>query len=101
VEVKNGGSATTSWQIEVDMPYQITSIWNAKIISHDSTGYVIGNIDWNGAIAQNGDTAFGFTASGALNPSSVYIHAVGQTVTSVPTVPTGLSVAAITSSSTL
>jgi hypothetical protein len=100
IEVSNGGAAaTTSWQIELDMPYQITSIWNARIISQDATGYLIGNADWNGPIAHNGDAVFGFVASGPLDPSSVYVHGVDEAVTAVPTVPTGLLATAITSTS--
>src|SRR5262249_45498787 len=37
VAVKNDGAAVSGWQIEIDMPYQITSIWNAVIVSHDAT----------------------------------------------------------------
>ena len=35
VVVHNDGSSTTGWQIVIDMPNQITDIWNAKILSHD------------------------------------------------------------------
>ena len=103
VAVHNDGAATAGWQIAIDMPYQITNIWNATIVSHDTTGYVIGGGAWNVQLGHDGQTDFGFTASGQLNPSSVHIHEVGQTGTTdaVPSVPTGLSAAATTSSSTL
>jgi aryl-phospho-beta-D-glucosidase BglC (GH1 family) len=76
VKVHNDGSAATSWQIAIDMPNQITDIWNAKIISHDATGYVIGNATWNGSLAHDGETSFGFVASGALNPATVHVHGI-------------------------
>src|SRR5262249_1868802 len=58
VVVHNDGSATTTWQIAIDTPYQITDIWNAKILSHDASGYVIGPAAWNGSIAHDGTTSF-------------------------------------------
>src|SRR5262249_48348026 len=64
VTVTNGGSAVTAWQIEVDMPYQITNIWNATVISHNANSYVIGNASWDGTLAQGASTSFGFTADG-------------------------------------
>ena len=60
--------ATRGWQIAIDMPYQITNIWNATIVSHDANGYVIGGAAWNGQIAHDGETDFGFTASGSSTP---------------------------------
>jgi chitinase len=76
VTVTNGGSAVTAWQIEVDMPYEITNIWNAQIISQTASGYVIGNASWDGSLAQGASTSFGFTANGALNNTSIQIHGV-------------------------
>ena len=102
VTVHNNGAATTAWQIAIDMPYLITDIWNAKIISHDANGYVIGPAAWNGQLAHDGETSFGFVASGQLNLSAVHIHGVGaSSATVVPTAPTGLTATAVTSTSTL
>jgi chitinase len=69
----DGASATAGWQVEVDMPFQITDLWNAQIVSHDASGYVIGNAAWNGTIAHGGDTSFGFVASGQGDPSTTHI----------------------------
>ncbi|HEY0805248.1 MAG TPA: Calx-beta domain-containing protein, partial [Pseudonocardiaceae bacterium] len=99
VTVHNDGAAA-SWQIAIDMPYQITNIWNATIVSHDANGYVIAGAAWNGQIAHDGQTDFGFTASGQLDAAAVHVHAVGP-ATVVPTAPTGLAAAATSSSSTL
>lgn len=86
----DGASLSGGWQIAIDMPYLITDIWNARIISHDANGYVIGNVAWNGQLAQGGEVNFGFVASGQLNPSAVHVHAVVEDMPdSVPTVPTG------------
>src|SRR5215510_927947 len=75
VSVRNdAASATNGWQIAIDMPNQIGDIWNAKIISHTGTHYVIGNADWNGQIAHNAATSFGFVASGTLNLAAIHIE---------------------------
>ena len=55
--------ATTGWTVEFDFPYNLTSIWNAKIISHSGNHYVIGNVTWNGKLAVGAKTSFGFVAS--------------------------------------
>lgn len=86
VVVHNEGSTTTGWQIEIDMPNQITDIWNATILSHDGNGYVIGPAAWNGTLAQNGETSFGFVASGAFEASSVQVHGLGEDDTSAASV---------------
>jgi aryl-phospho-beta-D-glucosidase BglC (GH1 family) len=77
VTVHNSGAgATSGWQIEIDMPYQISQIWNATIVSHAAGTYIIGNAAWNGQIPQGGQTDFGFIGSGPANPSSIQVHAV-------------------------
>ena len=77
VTVHNSGAAATKgWQIEIDMPYQISQIWNATIVSHAVGTYIIGNAAWNGQIPQGGQTNFGFIGSGPANPSSIQVDAV-------------------------
>ena len=58
-------SASTSegWSVEFDYPYNITQIWNAKIISHSGSHYVIGNVNWNGNVNSNSAVSFGFGGS--------------------------------------
>ncbi len=97
----DGANLSGGWQIAIDMPYLITDIWNARIISHDANSYVIGSAAWNGQLAHDGETTFGFVASGQLNPSAVHIHAVDDTPDSVPTVPTGLVATTVSSTSTM
>ncbi|SEP49729.1 Aryl-phospho-beta-D-glucosidase BglC, GH1 family [Rhodospirillales bacterium URHD0017] len=103
VVVHNDGSSMSGWQIVVDMPNQITDIWNAKILSHDANGYVIGPASWNGTLGHDGETSFGFVASGGYNASAVHVHGLGQddVPDAVPTVPTALVSSAVSSSSTM
>jgi chitinase len=69
----DGAAATTGWQVRIETTNQITDIWNAVIVSHDASSYVIGNASYNGTIAHDGDTNFGFVATGAQDPSTVHI----------------------------
>ncbi|WP_425069245.1 Calx-beta domain-containing protein [Reyranella sp.] len=74
VTLENGGASdVTGWQIKIETSNQITDIWNAVIVSHDASGYVIGNTSYNGTIAHDGETSFGFVAAGAQDPSTVHI----------------------------
>ncbi len=56
-------SAVTSWKVEFDFPYTISSIWNASIVSHSGNHYVIENASWNGSLAAGAKATFGFSAS--------------------------------------
>ena len=63
ISVKNTGTTPASgWTLSFDSPIQISSIWNAVIVSHAGNHYVIQNADWNGTLAAGIDR-FGFTAS--------------------------------------
>jgi hypothetical protein len=54
----------------------ITNIWNAVIVSHVGTHYVIQMAPWNGTIDPGGAVTFGFQASGAgRTPTGVSLHA--------------------------
>jgi aryl-phospho-beta-D-glucosidase BglC (GH1 family) len=103
VVVHNDGSSTTGWQIVIDMPYQITDIWNAAIVSHVGSSYVIGPSPWNGTLAHDGETSFGFVASGQFNAAAIQVHGVGEddVPDSVPTVPTDLVATAVSATSTM
>lgn len=69
----DGASATAGWQVRIDMTNQITDIWNAEIVSHDASGYVIKNASWNGTIGHDGEANFGFVASGPMDPLAVHV----------------------------
>ncbi|TDT88397.1 chitinase [Azorhizobium sp. AG788] len=72
ISLHNDGTIPTSgWQVKVEMPNEISSIWNAQILSHDADGYVIGNAAWNGTVGADAEISFGFTATGHLDPTHV------------------------------
>ncbi len=52
-----------AWTLSFDFPVQISSIWNAKIVSRSGNRYTIQGADWNKDIAAGGSVSFGFTAS--------------------------------------
>ena len=54
----NTQKAYDSWNVEFDFPYNIKSIWNAKIKSHTSNHYVIENTSWNGKLNPGQSTSF-------------------------------------------
>lgn len=63
--IKNTGTtAISGWTMEFDMKANIVNIWNAVIVSHVGTRYVIRNADWNGTIAAGAGISFGFQADG-------------------------------------
>ena len=69
VTIHNDGGAISGWQLEIETHSEITSIWNAEIVSHDASGYVIRNAAWNGKVDAEADVSFGFTATGPADPS--------------------------------
>lgn len=72
ITVANGtADAVHGWQIEIEMPYEISNIWNAEIVSHDADGYVIRNAAWNGDVAANGSVNFGFIGTGPGTASEI------------------------------
>ena len=65
MKIKNTGTtAINGWTMEFDMNANIVNIWNAVIVSHVGTRYVIKNADWNGTIAAGAEVSFGFQADG-------------------------------------
>jgi len=69
VTIHNDGGAISGWQLEIETHSEITSIWNAEIVSHDASGYVVRNAAWNGKVDAEADMSFGFTATGPADPS--------------------------------
>lgn len=63
-------SSMDGWTFEFDFNGEITSIWNAEIISHSGSRYIIGPLDWNSLIADGATVSFGFNARpGNVTPS--------------------------------
>jgi len=67
----NTGSALNGWTLEFDFTHQITSIWNAEIVSRDGDHYVVGNASWNGSVAAGASVQFGFNGSPGSPPTTL------------------------------
>lgn len=96
----NATWAINNWQLEFDSTWTITSIWDARIVSHAGTRYVIAAVDasWEDGDLSPGETkGFGFIAtpgggasipnSGLLNNSAVLLNGVSPAPPPPPVVP--------------
>ncbi|MFG1424706.1 Calx-beta domain-containing protein [Roseixanthobacter glucoisosaccharinicivorans] len=61
--VEAGPSALNGWTVEFDSAFTITNIWNAEIVSHVGSHYVVRNAAWNGTVGAGKEVAFGFQAT--------------------------------------
>ncbi|KAA2214777.1 cellulase family glycosylhydrolase [Teichococcus oryzae] len=67
----NGPAAVSGWTLRLDMPFDITQIWNAEIVSRDADGYLIRNASWNGVLGDEQTASFGFLGTGTGRASEV------------------------------
>jgi len=68
VTVRNtGASAINGWTLEFDLAANITSIWNADIISHVGNHYVVKPKSYNATIAAGQSVSFGFQGTPGLD----------------------------------
>ncbi|MGB7357632.1 MAG: Calx-beta domain-containing protein [Mycobacterium sp.] len=81
VDLTAGSAGFDSWTVEFDSPAQISNIWNAEIVSHVGTRYVVRNASWNAKVAAGQTVQFGFQAS----PGGATATATGFAVNGVPT----------------
>jgi hypothetical protein len=74
ITVKNttGSAISNGWVLEFDSNFDITSIWNAEIVSRVGTRYKVKSLSWNGSLAPNATVKFGINGSmsaGATTPA--------------------------------
>lgn len=74
ITVKNttGAAISNGWILEFDSNFDITSIWNAEIVSRVGTRYKVKSLSWNGSLAPNATVKFGMNGSmagGATTPA--------------------------------
>ena len=64
ITATNSSQQTISnWQLQFTFAANITSIWDATIVSHTGNQYVVENAGWNASIAPGASISFGFNAS--------------------------------------
>lgn len=62
-------SPVNNWQLQFNLPANITSIWDATILTHTGNSYTIENAGWNSTLAAGGSISFGYNASpGGTDP---------------------------------
>jgi chitinase len=74
-----GTTAIAGWTLEFDLAADIVNIWNAVIVSHVGTHYVIRNAAWNATIAAGGTASFGFqaaTTTAVAGPTNIKLNGV-------------------------
>lgn len=63
LKIKNISNTTIdNWYIKFDFPYEITNIWNAKIISYENGIYILKNNLYNQDISPNQTIEIGFNS---------------------------------------
>ncbi|MBM4070138.1 MAG: hypothetical protein FJ271_14475 [Planctomycetes bacterium] len=97
VQLKNQQtSAVSNWRLEFDYAASISSIWDARIVSHVGDHYVIESAGWNSTLAANGAVSFGFVASPGKSPpapSNYVLNGAALGGTTPPPVLVALSIA--------
>ena len=76
----NRATAIDGWVLEFDFDRQITNIWNAAIVSHIGTRYVIRNAPWNPMIPPGGRVEVGFQGE----PGNVRIRPINYVLNGEP-----------------
>jgi hypothetical protein len=96
----NNQQATSipNWQAQFDLARNITSIWNATIVSHTSNHYVVQGAAWDSTLAANSSVSFGFVASGgsSIAPTNYVINGVPAGSGGQPAPTPTLSIADVT-----
>ena len=75
-----------SWELEFEIEQEISSFWNAELISREGNHYTVRHAGWNQSIPAGGSVIFGFSATPgnletispshlALNGISLHTHA--------------------------
>ncbi len=54
-----------AWKVDFDSNFEITNLWNDKIIESDDAGYSVASCMWTNPIASGDSASIGFTASKA------------------------------------
>ena len=63
VILNDTGVELTDWTLEFDFEGSLNDIWNAEIVSHVGSHYVIRGASWNSVLGAGSSVSFGFTAT--------------------------------------
>jgi chitinase len=77
-----GTTAWNGWTLEFDLAANITNLWNAQIVSHVGTRYVVRSMSYNGVVGAGASVGLGFqadtTPGASRSPSNIVLN--GQRV---------------------
>jgi hypothetical protein len=83
VAIRNTGTgAVRGWKLQFTFSGQISSIWNATIVSHTGSTYIVQGASWNSDIAAGQTIDFGFSASPGGTAAVLSSFALSGTVDS-------------------
>ncbi|GGN66296.1 endoglucanase [Actinoplanes lobatus] len=94
-------SAISTWKVELTLPAgtSVTQAWSSTLTSSGNT-YTFTPAAWNGTIAANASTNFGFIVTGTGQPTACLVNGQTCTGTTVPTSSPTTSPSASPSTST-
>ncbi len=90
VEITNlSDHPINSWELEFEIEQEISSFWNAQLVSREDNHYTVSHAGWNQSIPAGGSVTFGFSATPgtletiapshlALNGISLHTHDHGD-----------------------
>ncbi len=74
----------TGWTLSFDFGAQISSIWDARIVSHSGSHYVVSGANWDSDLPAGGSLSFGFVAgpgSASSTPTNMIVAGASSTGT--------------------
>jgi chitinase len=83
-------TALSNWTLDFDFAGQITSIWDASVVSHAGSSYIVKNAGYNSSIPAGGTVTFGFNGSPGnvtVGPTNFVLHSTSATVVPAATAP--------------
>ena len=60
----NPSSASLTWTLEFDADFTLANLWNARVVSHSGTHFVLAGLDYDLALPATGQVNVGFQAAG-------------------------------------
>ncbi|ADZ83921.1 cellulose binding domain-containing protein [Cellulosilyticum lentocellum] len=86
VLTNTGDKPLENWTLKFDFEHEITSMWNAQILTRESNSYAIKNMGWNQDIEPGSSITIGFQANGdgtINNPSKYSLNMEEQVASDV------------------
>src|SRR5262249_40413934 len=87
--VNSQPAAVASWRLEFDLAANITSVWDAQVVSHTGNHYVLAGATWDSDLPGGRAVSLGFVASPGhvASPSNYVLNGVPLGGTTPPPPP--------------